>query len=50
VEWGFELRASHLEVLYHLSHTSSPFCFGSLEMVDGVCVAGAGGVSHELFA
>jgi hypothetical protein len=25
----FELRASHLlrEVLYHLSHSASPFCF-----------------------
>jgi hypothetical protein len=25
---GFELRTSHLQALYHLSHTSRPFCSG----------------------
>jgi hypothetical protein len=35
---GFELKASLLEqALYHLSHTSSPFCSGVLRTI---CWAG----------
>jgi hypothetical protein len=32
VELGFEFRASCLQALYHLSHTSHPFALVILEM------------------
>jgi hypothetical protein len=31
---GFELRVSHLQALYHLSHTSSPFISGYFGIED----------------
>jgi hypothetical protein len=46
-ETGLELRASHLQNSYHLSHTSSPFCSGDFGNWGG---GGGKTESHKLFA